>query len=73
MSTNRIKIQSLFPVELAIYEDGEVEITDITGISYAIKDKATGNYINFGQCDEIINHKLGFWEIAKRYNLVRKV
>jgi hypothetical protein len=71
--TKKIKIQSLFPCELTLYQNDEVEITDITGISYSVKDKSTGTFITKAQYDDIINDHLGFWSIAKRYNLVRKV
>ena len=69
----KIKIQSLFPCELTLYQNGEVEMTDITGISYEVRDKSTGTYITKVQYDDIINDRMGFWSIAKRYNLVRKV
>jgi len=71
MTSKKIKIQSLFPVELILYADFRVEMIDISGNVYEIRNR-DNSLLTEKQYNEICENQWGYWSISKRFNLIVK-
>lgn len=63
------QIDSLFSVGLTLYDDGRVELKDVQGNVYEIRNK-DDTVLTALQYEDIVNKQLSYWSIVKRYKLI---
>lgn len=69
MKKKQFKTKTLFSVDLTLYKDGRVELTDVQGVVYDVRNKDDTN-LTEAQYEDIVNKQFSFWQMVKRYKLV---
>ena len=67
-NTRKIHIASTFPVDLEIFPDGKVIVTDVEDVSHIITHK-DGSPLSKMDVDFIVIERMSYWSISKKYRL----
>ena len=69
--SNFVWVSSQFPIWIHLEITGRVLIKDLLGNLYQLTHK-DGLNLSYAEYQSIIDDKIGFWDLAKRFKLIQQ-